>query len=103
VQTHQQGDQQFLVPGQPTPVRIEVFPFGHLFRAGSRLRLTVEAPKPLPDLWGFAALPLPGLTTVLHDALHPSTLVLAEARGTARPLDPPPLPACGRLIHQPCR
>jgi putative CocE/NonD family hydrolase len=102
-QTHQQADQQLLVPGQPVPVRIEVFPFGHVFRRGSRLRLTVEAPKPLPDLWSFAALPLPGVTTILHDAAHPSSLVLSEPTGAARPVDVPALPACNTLIHQPCR
>ena len=103
VHTHQQADQQVLIPGQPVPVRVEVFPFGHLFRAGSRLRLTVEAPKPLPDLWSFVALPVPGVTTVLHDPLHPSRLVLSEAHGSARPEVVTPLPACNTLIHQPCR
>ena len=102
-QTHQQADQQFLVPGEPTPVRIEVFPFGHVFRAGSRIRMTVEAPKPLPDLWSFASLPVPSVTTILHDVAHPSALVFAEALGAARPSSIPPLPACGTLIHQPCR
>jgi putative CocE/NonD family hydrolase len=102
-QTHQQADQEYLVPGQATPVRIEVFPFGHVFRAGSSIRLTIEAPKPLPDLWAFAALPLPGVTTILHDALHPSAFVFSEPNGDARPTNIPPLPACNTLVHQPCR
>jgi hypothetical protein len=102
-QTHQEADQQLLTPGVPTPVRIEVFPFGHVFRAGSRIRMTVEAPKPLPDLWSFAALPVPGVTTILHDAAHPSALVFSEPQGAARPESVPPLPACNTLIHQPCR
>lgn len=66
-------------------------------------RLTVEAPEPLPDLWSFAALPIPGVTTVLRDALHPSALVFSEAAGAARPVGAPGLPECGKLIHQPCR
>jgi putative CocE/NonD family hydrolase len=102
-QTHQQADQQFLVPGAPTKLRVEVFPFGHVFRAGSRIRMTIEAPKPLPDLWAFAALPVPSVTTVLHDAAHPSALVLNELIDDDRPSSIPPLPACGTLIHQPCR
>jgi putative CocE/NonD family hydrolase len=102
-QTHQQADQTFLVPGQPTPVRVEIFPFGHVFRAGSRIRITIEAPKPLPDLWAFAPLPVPSVTTVLHDAAHPSALVFSEPSGNARPADVPPLPACGTVSHQPCR
>ncbi|MDT7612987.1 MAG: hypothetical protein QOF00_434, partial [Pseudonocardiales bacterium] len=37
------------------------------------------------------------------DAAHPSSLVLSEPTGAARPVDVPALPACNTLIHQPCR
>src|SRR5207253_10181489 len=43
-QTHQEGDQALLVPGQPVSLRVEVFPFGHVFRAGSRIRVWIEGP-----------------------------------------------------------
>lgn len=102
VQTHQQRDQQFLTPGVPVRMRVEVFPFGHVFRAGSQLRLYLESPKPLPDLWSFVAQPVPAVNTVLHGPGRLSALVLpvvdAEVPDSARSL-----PGCGNVIRQPCR
>ncbi len=101
-QTHQESDVALLTPLQPVPVRVEVFPFGHVVRAGSRLRVWIEAPTVLPELWSFVPFPTPAQNTVLHDAAHPSRLVL--------PLVPNALPAaftaqpdCGDVIRQPCR
>jgi putative CocE/NonD family hydrolase len=100
-QTHLEQDVQLLTPGVAVPARVEVFPFGALIRKGSSLRVSVEAPTPLPELWAFAMLPLPALNTVLSDAAHPSRLVLPvvpndAGRSTA-------LPACDTLIREPCR
>jgi predicted acyl esterase len=101
-QTHQLADAQPLVPGTATAMRVEVFPFAQLFRPGTRLRVTVEAPNLAPELWGFAALPLPAQNSVLTDAAHPSSLALPVV-----PLAPsyrvPAEPACGSLRNQPCR
>jgi putative CocE/NonD family hydrolase len=99
-QTHQESDQQLLTPGTPTPMRIEIFPFGHVFRAGSRIRVSIEAPKFLPELWGFAALPVPATNLVYHDAAHPSSLALPVLAGVTAPVG---LPPCGSVIRQPCR
>lgn len=99
-QTHQAGDAALLTPGQPVAVRVEVFPFGHVFRKGSRIRLWVEAPKALPDLWGFTPQPIPAVDLVYHDARHPSSLALSVLPGVHPPVG---LPACGRVIRQPCR
>jgi hypothetical protein len=81
--------------------RVEVFPFGALLRKGSRLRVSVEAPTMLPELWAFADYPVTGVNAVLEDAAHPSRLVLPVV-----PNDPHRLtayPACGTLIREPCR
>ena len=44
-QTHQRGRRRRRsCRGEPVLARVEVFPFGHVFRAGSRLRVWVEAP-----------------------------------------------------------
>jgi predicted acyl esterase len=99
-QTHQEADQQFLTPATPTPMRIEIFPFGHVFRAGSRIKVWIEGPKFLPELWGFAALPVPAANLIYHDAAHPSSLALPILPGVSAPL---PLPDCGTVIRQPCR
>lgn len=99
-QTHTLSSYAPLVPGTPTPMRIEIFPFGHVFRAGSRIRVWIEAPTVLPELWGFALLPIPAVNLVHHDAAHPSSLVLPVADV---PIASASAPACGSLIRQPCR
>jgi putative CocE/NonD family hydrolase len=100
-QTHLEKDVQLLSPGVAVPARVEVFPFGALIRKGSSIRVSVEAPTPLPELWAFAPYPVPALNTVLSDAAHPSRLVLPlvpndAARRAA-------LPPCDTLIREPCR
>jgi putative CocE/NonD family hydrolase len=102
-QTHLQADQEMLTPGTPTPMRIEIFPFGHLFRTGSRIRISIEGPKFLPELWGFAALPLPATNLVYHDAGHPSSLALPVLPGFTPPAADAAYPPCGSVIRQPCR
>ena len=100
-QTHTQADVQLLTPGTAVPARVEVFPFGALIRKGSSLRVSIEAPTVLPELWAFAPFPTPAVNTVLSDAKHPSRLVLPlvpndRNRRTA-------FPACDTLIREPCR
>jgi uncharacterized protein len=102
-QTHLEADQEILTPGTPTPMRIEIFPFGHVFRTGSRIRISIEGPKFLPELWGFAALPLPATNLVYHDAAHPSSLVLPVLPGFTPPAADAAYPPCGSVIRQPCR
>lgn len=68
-----------LVPGQWTPLRIELFPFAHVFRAGSRIRLTVSAPGGGSNAWPWAFDALKGRfeVRVAHDDNdHPSAVVL---------------------------
>jgi hypothetical protein len=81
--------------------RVEVFPFGALIRKGSALRVSIEAPTALPELWAFAGLPLPAVNTVLSDAAHPSRLVLPVVPNDATRRTA--LPACDTLIREPCR
>jgi putative CocE/NonD family hydrolase len=100
-QTHQQADVATLTPTTPVLARVEVFPFGALLRKGSRLRVWVEAPTVLPELWAFADYPGGAVNTVLHDADHPSRLVLPVV-----PNDPgrhSAYPSCDTLVREPCR
>ncbi|MCU1590787.1 MAG: hypothetical protein JWP11_2043 [Frankiales bacterium] len=99
-QTHQQADVAMLTPGAPVLARVEIFPFGAVLHKGSRIRAWVEAPTELPELWAFADYPVNAVNTVLHDATHPSRLVLPVV-----PNDPAPhaLAPCGSLIREPCR
>jgi putative CocE/NonD family hydrolase len=100
-QLHTAASNQPLTPGQAVLARVEIFPFGALIRKGSRLRLWIEAPTNIPQLWSFVPSPYAGTDTVYHDAAHPSRLVLPLV-----PNDPNRVeayPACGSLIRQPCR
>jgi putative CocE/NonD family hydrolase len=98
-QTHLERDAAPMRAGVPALLRIEVFPFDHVFRAGSRLRLIVDTPSTTGG-WSFADPTDAAQNAVLFDATHPSRLVLpvlpgGRARG--------PLPACGTVLNQPCR
>jgi putative CocE/NonD family hydrolase len=99
-QTHAQSDVALLTPGTPVLARVEIFPFGAVLHAGSRIRAWVEAPTEVPELWAFADFPGNAVNTVLHDADHPSRLVLPVV-----PNDTAPHAAatCNSLIREPCR
>jgi len=99
-ETHLRADQQPLVPGQPTLMRVEIFPFAYAFRKGSRIRVWIEAPTGHTGFWAFTPTAHPGQNTVLHDPAHPSRLVLGALPGEVARA---PLPACDTLRNEPCR
>jgi len=98
-QTHRETDAAPLVPGRPTKVRVEIFPFDYVFRAGSSIRLTIDSPTS-SGLWAFEPSTHPAVNTILHDAVHDSQLVLGLLPG-GRALAPPQ--PCDTLLNQPCR
>jgi hypothetical protein len=89
-----------LAPDVPTPVRVEVFPVGHVFRAGSRLRLRVEAPNGATGMRALQFLPVPAVNAVHAGPLTPSRLVLGTVPATGVVAA---YPACDALVNQPCR
>lgn len=97
---HTEQAQEPLVPGQATPLRIELFPVAHAFREGSKIRLTVAGPGDNRWRWGFAPVDGGFDVRVLHDAAHPSSVVLPVVDVD---VDLPPLPGCGTVSSQPCR
>ncbi|MHB8512132.1 MAG: CocE/NonD family hydrolase [Actinomycetota bacterium] len=100
-QTHLASDAEPLTPGTPTLVRVELFPFDHVFRAGSSIRLTIDAPASVTGFWSLDFLKTPAINTILHDATHQSSLVLGYVPGgTAQGLS---FPTCDTLLNQPCR
>ena len=94
-----------LAPGQWTRLRIELFPFAHVFRKGSRIRLTISGPGGGSNAWPWAFDALPGSfpVRIAHDGLqHSSTVVLP----IVQPMDlsvAPSLPECDCVWLQPCR
>lgn len=102
VQTHLESDASPLPAGEFVPARVQIFPFGHVFRAGTRIRLSIEAPGGDRPLWTFRALdPAEPVTdSIAHTAGMPSRVVLPVIPGVA--LDAPLAP-CPSLRGQPCR
>jgi hypothetical protein len=98
--THQMSDTELLPPATPAGLRVEIRPFGHVFRRGSRVRLFIEAPPRTTGLWSLDSLPGPAVNRVHHDPEHPSVLRLATLPGQTAPVG---LPDCGTVIRQPCR
>ena len=95
----------YLVPGELTQIRIELFPFAHVFREGSRIRLIVSGPGGAVNAWPWAFDTLPGgfHVRVSHDGEdHPSSVVLPVVQPTDLSL-PASLPDCGGVWLQPCR
>jgi putative CocE/NonD family hydrolase len=90
-----QADSAQLTPGRPTPARIEMLPFDHVFRAGSAIRLSIDA----PGGW-FQITPLAATNTLYHQPLMDSKLVLGWLPGATAHAAPP---ACDTLLNQPCR
>jgi len=100
VHTNEEADAAPLPDDQPTEVRVELFPVGHVFRAGSRIRLTVDAPGNNRAVWVFDTIDSGETVIVSSDADHPSRIVLPVI-DTVRA--PEGAPACGSLRGQPCR
>ena len=101
---HPHQNPQPVVPGEVLGYRIELLPFAHAFRAGTRLRLDFYDPSLVSEYgtgssWGYAPVVLGGVNTVHHGPATPSRLVLSTMR-PAGPLGP--VPACGSLQAQPC-
>jgi uncharacterized protein len=102
--THLEADASQLPDGELVELNIQIFPFAHVFRAGSQIRLTVEGPGGTRPEWTFDAiaaepgtinrLGLGGLTT------SRVTLPVVPGLGERAPEEAPPCPS---LRGQPCR
>lgn len=91
--------------GTLTEVRVEIGPFAHAFRAGSRLRLSVAGPGGATDAypWQFGALPGGFPVTIAHDTAHPSSVMLPAVALPPSARLPRSWPSCARTAMQPCR
>ena len=105
--THESADAALagpLIPDVPAAMRVEIFPFAHIFREGSRLRLYVEAPHVKPDYWGFALLPTPAMNTIHISPDEPSSIALPLLGGAEIvPAEIASHPEACTLHNQPCR
>ena len=102
VQTWLESDSAPLETNAFNYVRVQIFPVAHVFRAGSRIRLNIQAPGGDRTIWNFDTIEK-GKTrnTVGLGGVIPSKLVLPvipgqSAQGT-------PLPAPTALRGEPSR
>ncbi|MGD9703277.1 MAG: CocE/NonD family hydrolase [Acidimicrobiia bacterium] len=100
VHTHTEADAEPLPTDEYSAVRVELFPVAHAFRAGSRVRITVDAPGGNRPVWAFETIADGETVGIAHDAEHRSRLVLSVVDGVTVPAE---VPACGSLRGQPCR
>lgn len=100
--TFQEQDAAPLVPGAWTQARVGVPAFAHVFRAGSRIRISVDTPGDSRAAWTFKLKTFAGPVgyDVGHDAAHASSVVLPVLAGAPAA---PPLPPCPSLRGQQCR
>ena len=99
--THLSEDSAPLPTGEPTLVRVGIFPVVHTFRAGSRVRVSISAVGGDRPIWNFRTIDT-GLTTVTISRTvdAPSALVLPVVSGAKAGS---PRPSCGTVRGQPCR
>lgn len=100
VHTHQEADAAPLPDGELTLVRVEIFPFAHAFRAGSQLRITIDAPGNARGEWEFDTIADGETVTIGQGGDQASSIALSLVPGLDVPAG---VPACGALRGQPCR
>jgi hypothetical protein len=97
------SDVQAMPAGQFAEVTIPLYFEGHVYRAGSRIRVTLAAPNGSQPVWSFAETePSAGTATesVAFSQSMPSSLVLPVVPGVNAP---PGVPPCPSLRNEPCR
>ena len=100
--TMKQADAAPLPAGQFSPMRIEIYPFAHVFRADSKVRIIITAPGGDRIAWAFDPIAGGGTPTneVAHSVGRPSSVALPVISGVT---PPSALPICPGLRGQPCR
>ena len=97
------SDVQPMPAHQFVPVVIPLYFEGHVYRAGSRIRVTISAPNGTQPVWSFGQTQPAGATAQESIALSPSmpsSLILPIVPGVSVPAG---TPACPSLRNEPCR
>ncbi len=100
--TFRQADVRPLPTGRFVKVTIPLYYEGHVYRAGSRIRVTISAPGGDQPIWAFGeTVPsAPATVTLGHSRWMRSRLVLPVVPGISVPTG---LPPCPGLRGEPCR
>lgn len=81
-------------------VAIPMYHQGHVYRAGSRLRVTIAGPNGQQPVWSFGRPLAGGVVDIASSPAEPSSVVLPVVPGMRAPTA---LPPCPSLRNQPCR
>jgi predicted acyl esterase len=100
--SYREDDARTLPRGRWVKVAIPLYYQGHVYREGSRIRVTVSAPGGDQPIWAFAETEPKGTPTVdvAHSGKGRSRVVLPVVAGLKAPVGRPPCPG---LRGQPCR
>jgi predicted acyl esterase len=97
------SDVQPMAAGQFAEVVIPLYFEGHVYRAGSRIKVTIAAPNGTQPIWSFNQTEPPTGTateTIAFSQSMPSSLVLPVIPGVSASSA---LPPCPSLRNEPCR
>lgn len=97
-----EADAAPLVPGEWTSMRVGVTAFAHVFRMGSRIRISVDTPGDSRARWTFDLKKFSEAAKydIGHSSMHASSVVLPVIAGKSATT---PLPPCPSLRGQQCR
>ena len=86
-------------------MRVGLFPFAHVIRPGSSLRLNIEAPGGNQPFWTFDTITPTGtqINEIGHSVGRPSRVLLPVLPTNLVPAVPSTVPVCPALRNQPCR
>jgi uncharacterized protein len=95
-------DAKPLPKGKFARIAVPLYYQGHIYRAGSRIRVTISAPGGDQPVWAFADTRPKGTATVTfaHSPARPSRLVLPVVPSVEAVN---PLPPCVGMRGEPCR
>ncbi len=97
------SDLQAMPADEFVPVTIPLYFEGHVYRAGSRIRVTISAPNGTQPVWSFDQTQPEGTTANVSIAFGPGmagNLTLPVVPGVSVPTG---LPPCPSLRNEPCR
>jgi predicted acyl esterase len=104
VHTHLADDVEPLPDGkydnEMSLARVEIFPFAHVFRAGSQIRISVDSPGGNRAVWVFDTISNGERVSIGLGGDVSSSVVLPVVPGIEVPAE---YPECGALRGQPCR
>ncbi|HWA64806.1 MAG TPA: CocE/NonD family hydrolase [Mycobacteriales bacterium] len=103
VPSFKQSDSAPMPKGKFVEVVIPLYYEGHVYRAGTRIRITIAAPNGTQPIWAFKETrPAKGTSqvSIAFSKTRPSSLYLPVVPGVSAPTG---IPACGSLRNEPCR